>query len=49
MLLSEHMRKGGPKTLTVIDPKAEVAARFQELCRTQDMRIFSSLKAFLAS
>jgi hypothetical protein len=50
MLLSEHMRRGvRPKTLTVVDPNAQVAARFQEICGTQDMRIFSSLKAFLES
>ena len=44
VLLSENMRKGeSRKELLVVDPKAEVAARFQGICGTPSMRIYASL------
>ena len=47
MLLAENMRVMPEKQLTVVDPSATSAARFQDICGTSMMTIYTSLKAFV--
>ncbi len=47
MLLSESLRKNDSKKLYVIDPSAESAAKFVDICGVDHCTIYSSIKAWV--
>lgn len=47
MLLSESFRKNDSKKLYVIDPNAESAAKFVDICGVDHCTIYSSIKAWV--
>ena len=47
MLLSENLRKNNSKKLYVIDPSAESAAKFIDICGVNHCTIYSSIKAWI--
>lgn len=47
MLLSENLRHNSSKKLYVIDPSAESAAKFIEICGVNHSTIYSSIKAWV--
>ncbi len=47
-LISENLRANTSKRVYVIDPNAEVAARYVDLCGVEHLTIYSSIKAWVA-
>lgn len=47
MLLSENLRKNESKKLYVIDPSAESAAKFIDICGVDHCTIYSSIKSWI--